>query len=157
MAWRKLQKQQRKDHFKGLQWCNIISTGIRTIHPHCSFAFTGHRAKRHGSIRNTPVFKCSGYCMFTDCPVEVDVVVHSENMLKAQVSFRGDREVHNKTELRTRHVRADGQKEISQQLQTILPRALYLQNMENLKESMVECGWRDEAPSPGVLNEQHKE
>lgn len=46
---------------------------------------------------------------------------------------------------------SNGQKEISQQLQITLPRALYLQNMENLKESVVESGCRDEAPSPGVL------
>lgn len=98
-AWKKLRKKQKKDHFKGLQWTHIISSGIRTIHPHCSFAFTGHRVKKQGSTRNSPVFKCSGYCLFTDCPVEVDVVVHSENSLKAQVSFKGDMLVHSKTEL----------------------------------------------------------
>ncbi|KAL1276614.1 hypothetical protein QQF64_036237 [Cirrhinus molitorella] len=111
----------------------------------------GHWVKRHGSIRNTPVFKCSGYCMFTDCPVEVDVTVHSEKLLKAQVSFSGGMVVHNKTELRRRPVRADAQKEISEQLQTTLPRAFSLQKMENLKESVVESGCREEAPSPSVL------
>lgn len=129
----------------------MISSGIHTIHPHCSFAFTRHRVKIQGSTRNTPAFKCSGYCLFTDCPVEVDVVVHSENTLKAQVSFRGDMVVHNKAELQRRPVRAGDQKEINQQLQTTLPRALYLKKLENLKESVVESGCRDEAPSPGVL------
>lgn len=80
--------------------------------------------------------------MFTDCPVEVDVVVHSEKTLKAQVSFRGDMSVHNKTELQQNRqpVRANAQKEISQQLQTTLPRALYLDNMKSLSKSVVESG-----------------
>ncbi|XP_057198393.1 uncharacterized protein LOC130559383 isoform X2 [Triplophysa rosa] len=150
-AWETLRKKQKNDHFKGLQWTNVISSGIRTVHPYCSFAFTGHRVQIQGSTRYAPVFKCSGYCMFTDCPVEVEVVVHSEKTLKAHVSFRGDMSVHNKRELQRRPVRADAQKEVSQQLQTTLPRALYLQKMENLRESVVESGCRDEAPSPGVL------
>jgi len=147
----KTKKKQKKDHFKGLQWTNIISLGIRTIHPHCSFAFRGHRVKILGSTRTTPAFKCSSYCLFTDCPVEVEVVVHSEKTLKAQVLFSGDMVVHSKTELQRRPVRADEQKEIHQQLQTTLPRALYLKKMENLREYVVESGCRDEAPSPGVL------
>jgi len=86
-------------------------------------AFRGHRVKILGSTRNTPAFKCSGYCLFTDCPVEVDVVVHSEKTLKTQVLFSGDMVVHSKTELQRRPVRADEQKEIHQQLKTTLPRA----------------------------------
>lgn len=59
--------------------------------------------------------------------------------------------VHSKTELQRWPVRADDQKDISQQLQTTLPRALYLKKMENLKRSVFESGCRDEAPSPDVL------
>ncbi|XP_047432832.1 uncharacterized protein LOC125000996 [Mugil cephalus] len=113
-AWTKLRKTQKKDHFKGLQWTNIISAGIRKIHPHCSFAFLGHRVKVRGSKRNAPLFKCSAHCLFSDCPVEADVIVHSETTLKAHVYFRGETAVHSKTELQRRPVRADKQKIIYQ-------------------------------------------
>lgn len=79
-AWKKLRKKTKKG--------SLLSSGIRTIHPHCSFAFTCHRVKIQGWTRNTPAFKCSGYGLFTDCPVQVDVVVHSENTLKAGVVQR---------------------------------------------------------------------
>lgn len=104
-----MEKTKKKGHFKGLQWTNIISTGICTVHPHCSFAFIGHKVKLQGSTRNAPLFKCSGYCL-SDCPVEVNVVVHSENTLEAHVSFRGDMVVHSKIELQRRPVIADRQK-----------------------------------------------
>lgn len=89
--------------------------------------------------------------MFSDCPVGVHVVVLSETTLKAQVYFSGDSNIHSKKELQKRPVRADDQQEIHDQLQSTLPRTLYLQNLENLEESVIQSGCRDKAPSPGVL------
>lgn len=109
-AWRNLRKKQKRNHFKGMQWTNVISKGIRSVNPYCSFAFLGHSVKVIGSKTNAPLFKCSGYCLFSDCPVEVDIVVHSEATLQAHMSFRGDMVVHSKTELKRRSVRADDQK-----------------------------------------------
>lgn len=37
-----------------------------------------------GSTRKAPLLKCSAYCLFSDCPVEV-VVVDSETTLKAHI------------------------------------------------------------------------
>lgn len=37
--WAKLRTKQKRDCSKDLQWTNIISGGIRKIHPHCSFVF----------------------------------------------------------------------------------------------------------------------
>lgn len=72
-------------------------------------------------MRNAPVFKCSGYCMFSDCPVDV---LKNESTLKAQVSFRGGMVVHSKRELQRRPARADMQPEIHKKLQAMPPRAM---------------------------------
>lgn len=42
-AWTKLQKTQKKDHLKGMQWTNSIPAGIHTIQPH--FCILGYRVK----------------------------------------------------------------------------------------------------------------
>lgn len=118
--WTKLRRNQKNTHFKGLQWTNIVSAGIRKIHPHCSFAFLGHRVKVQGSKRVSPLFKCSAQCSFSDCPVEVDVIVHNETTLKEHASFRGEKVVHCKTELQRRPVKADDKKKIH--LQNTLPK-----------------------------------
>lgn len=150
-AWNNLRKKQSKDHFKGLQWTNVISAGIGSIHPYCSFAFTGHRVKVKGSRLESPLFTCSAYCMFQDCPAEVDVVVDSEAALKACVSFRGATVVHSHMEIQRWPIRADGQKQLNKQLKTTLPRAHYLEQLAQLEESVFLSGCRDEAPSPAVL------
>jgi len=52
-----------------------------------------------GSIHASPEFSCLGYCRFEDCPVTVTVTVDSEEDLKAIVNYRGEKSIHNLTEL----------------------------------------------------------
>lgn len=59
--------------------------------------------------------------------------------------------VHSKTELQRRPVRADSQKDLHKQLIHTLPRALYLESLQKIEESVYESGCRDEVPSSGVL------
>ena len=40
--WTKLRKKQFLYNFKTLNWTSVMSKGIRTIHPLCSFAFKRH-------------------------------------------------------------------------------------------------------------------
>lgn len=146
----KLQKPSKEGPLLGTAMDKQISTGILRIHPPCSFAFLGQGVKVCGSRRNGPLFKCTAHCMISDCPVEVEVIVHSETTLKAHVYFTGDTKVHSKTELQRRLVRADNKKRIYQQLQSTLPRVLYLKNLEK-RESVIESSCRDEVPPSGVL------
>ncbi|XP_039657009.1 uncharacterized protein LOC120559388 [Perca fluviatilis] len=149
--WEKLKKNRQKRSFKGLQWTNIISKGLRTIHPYCSIAFKRHKLKVMGSIQASPEFSCLGYCRFEDCPVTVTVTVDSEEDLKAIVEYQGEKSIHNLTELKRRPVRAHERKTLGEDLQRQLPRAMYLDKITKIHEDVMESGCRDEAPSPNVL------
>lgn len=100
--WNRIKRKRQKRGFEGLQWTNIISKGLRTIHPYCSIAFKRHRLKVLGSQKASPEFWCLGYCRFEDCPVMVTVTVDSEVDLKAKVEFKGEVSIHNPTELKRR-------------------------------------------------------
>lgn len=52
------------------------------------------------SLKNTPLFKCLGYCRFEDCPINVTVEVTDEFTLKAAVQFTGGDVCHSTTELK---------------------------------------------------------
>lgn len=67
--------------------------------------------KVQGAKRVSSFFKCSAQCLFSDCPVEVDVIVHNESTVKAHVTFRGAKSVHSNPELRP--VRAGDNKNTS--------------------------------------------
>ena len=149
--WKKLRRTQHGRRFKTLNWTVLIAHGIRTIHPHCSFAFKHHSVQTIGSTRDAPVICCSGYCLFNDCPVKVQVKIDDESSLKAVVTFSGDRVWHHSEELQRRPVRADERDAIADILTTKLPRALYLQNLDKLEDSVVESGCRDQVPTTGVM------
>ncbi|KAG7480098.1 hypothetical protein JOB18_043041 [Solea senegalensis] len=87
--WTKLRKRQHLHWFKTLNWTSVLAKGIQSIHPLCSFGFKEHRVKSISSSRSGPVIVCLGYCLFDDCPVEVDIVVQEESSLKALVKFSG--------------------------------------------------------------------
>ncbi len=72
---------------------NVISKGLRTIHPYCSIAFKRHRLKGLGLKQAGPEFLCLGYCRFDDCPVMVTVTVHSEKDFKATVGFQREQRI----------------------------------------------------------------
>lgn len=149
--WKAIKTRRHQRGFKGLQWTNIISKGIRTIHPHCSIAFKRHRLKTPGSKKPSPEFWCFGYCRFEACPVTVTVTVNNEEDLKATVEFKGDMTLHNLTELKRRPVRADDRKVLGNILQHKLPRAMYLDKLNQIDEDVMDSGCRDEAPTPQVL------
>ena len=58
---------------------------------------------------------------------------------------------HHSEELQRRPVRADERDAIADILTTKLPRALYLQNLDKLEDSVVESGCRDQVPTTGVM------
>ncbi|KAF4097933.1 hypothetical protein G5714_021941 [Onychostoma macrolepis] len=130
--WQDLRKHQKGRCFQGLQWTNVIAKGIRSIHPYCSFGFKRHSVKTQQSLKNTPLFKCTGYCRFEDCPVNVTVEVTDEVTLKTAVLFTGG-DVCHKT------------------LESKLPRSVYLDSMQKLPEMVMQSGCRDEAPTKEVL------
>lgn len=144
-------KQRRKTGFKGLQWTNVISKGLKTVYPYCSIAFKRHRLKVPGPIKAGPEFWSLGYCRFDDCPVTVTVSVQSEADLKATVKFQGEQSIQNRTELKRRPVRADLRNTLGQELIYVLPRAMYLQKLAKLDEALMESVCRDDAPTPQVL------
>ncbi|KAI4796471.1 hypothetical protein KUCAC02_026973 [Chaenocephalus aceratus] len=99
----------------------------------------------------SPEFWCFGYCRFEACPVTVTVTVNNEEDLKATVEFKGDMTLHNLTELKRRPVRADDRKVLGNILQHKLPRAMYLDKLNQIDEDVMDSGCRDEAPTPQVL------
>ncbi|CAK6965266.1 hypothetical protein D5F01_LYC10977 [Scomber scombrus] len=88
--WTKLRKKQHCRGFKTLNRTSVMAKGIRRDHPYCSFGFKHHSVKSIGSRRSGPVSTCSGYCLFDDCPVEVEIKVEEESSLKAEVIFSVD-------------------------------------------------------------------
>lgn len=134
--------------FKCVEWTNVIAKGLKTIHPYCSFAFRRHRLKTLGSKRQGPHFRCLAYCRFQDCSVTATITVED---LKATVKFDGQQGKHSCTELRTRPVRGSNRHRLGLQLQSQLPRAMYLENLGKLEHDVVMSGCRDEAPSPQIL------
>ncbi|CAI5677785.1 unnamed protein product [Oreochromis niloticus] len=51
--WTNIKNKRSQRGYKGLQWTNLISDGIRTVFPYCSFAFKRHRVKALDSIMKT--------------------------------------------------------------------------------------------------------
>lgn len=149
--WQDLRKHQKGRCFQGLQWTNVIAKGIRSIHPYCSFGFKRHSVKTQQSLKNTPLFKCTGYCRFEDCPVNVTVEVTDEVTLKTAVLFTGGDVCHSTTELKGRPVRADARTSTGETLESKLPRSVYLDSMQKLPEMVMQSGCRDEAPTKEVL------
>lgn len=149
--WQQLRKSQKGRLFKGLQWTNVISKGIKSIHPYCSFVFRRHSVKTQQSQTQAPIFKCMGYCRFEDCPINVHVEVTDESTLKAAVVFTGGDVCHNTKELKRRPVCADSCVSTGELLETKLPRGLYLESMQKIPQMVIEAGCRDEAPTKEVL------
>jgi len=87
----------------------------------------------------------------SDCPVCVEVTVRDESTLKAWVTFQGEEVCHSLDELKRRYVRADSRDIFGQQLQSVLPRALYLQCLDKIEPEVFESGCRDQAPTAAVL------
>ena len=135
--WTKLRKTQHLHRFKTLNWTTVIAKGIRTIHPLCSFGFKRHRVKSIGCRRSGPVFSCLGYCLFDDCPVEVEIKVQDESSLKALVEFRGSFVYHRWDQIKRRPVRGQERDVLSDTLSTKLPRSVFLDSMERLDDTFV--------------------
>lgn len=129
----------------------MIAKGIQSVQPYCSYGFKWHSVKTIGSTKSTPLFTCTGYCRFVDCPVQVHVRVESESSLKAVVCFQGVFVWHSHKELRRRLIRADERQRTADILTSKLPRHTYLQSLNKLEETVFESGCRDEVPTTGVL------
>lgn len=91
--WQDLKKKKKKATqkgrlFKGMQWTNVVATGIKSVHPFCSFGFKRHTINTSQSRSKTAVFSCKAYCHFKDCPVTVKVQVKDEKTLKADVRHK---------------------------------------------------------------------
>lgn len=67
------------------------------------------------------------------------------------MEFQGEVSIHNQTELKRRHVRADDRDVMGQDLKKQLPRAMFLEKLAKIDEDIMESGCRDEAPTPQVL------
>lgn len=130
-----------------MQWTNVVATGIKSVHPFCSFGFKRQTIKTSQS--KTAVFSCTAYCRFKDCPVKVEV--KDEKTLKADVLFQGGEECHNTKEIKTRPVRGQSRDVIAEKLETKMPRSLYLDSLNQIPEKAFQAGCRDEAPSKDVL------
>lgn len=87
--WAYLHKKQHRNQVKTREWTNVMSKGIDTVQPYCSFAFKHHRVKPITSSKDTPLFTCFGYSMFDDCPVSVEVKVDSEKAIESNVDLPG--------------------------------------------------------------------
>ncbi|KAG7526880.1 hypothetical protein JOB18_046349 [Solea senegalensis] len=134
-----------------MNWTSVMANGIKSIHPLCSFGFQGHRVKSISSRRSGPVFVCSGYCLFDDCPVEVDVIVQEESSLKAIVKFRGSFVCHRWDQLKKRPVRGKERDALSQTLSTKMPRSVFLESLARLDDTVMASGCRDQVPATGVM------
>ena len=149
--WSQLKRKQQNRQFKTLHWTNVISKGLRTVHPYCSFGFKRHSVKKIGSKKVCPALTCSGYCLFKDCSVQVIVRVKSEYSLKAEVIFNGGMVQHRSDQLKRRPIRSIDRKKISEKLSSKLPRQYHLESLMKLEEDVVESGCRDNVPTTGVL------
>lgn len=75
-------KTQKGRLFQGLQWTNVIATGIKSVHPFCILVFKRQSIKTSQSRTKAPVFSCTAYCRIQDCPVTMKVVGNNEKTLK---------------------------------------------------------------------------
>ena len=151
MEWQSLRNSQVAQQFTGLEWTNVISKGIRSVHPYCSIAFKRRKVKVQGSSMKGPIFTTNGYCRFKDCEVKFKVEVSDESTLKACVFFTGGEVCHHHKELKTRPLRADARSSFGVTLESKLPKTVYLESLQKLPETVMESGCRDEAPNPKVL------
>ena len=111
---------------------------------------SGGTVKKIGSQRTSPLFTCAGYCRFDVCSVKVKVKVEDKSSLKA-VHFQGGDVRHSRHQLRRRPIRSEGRQLIADTLTSKLPRSVYLQSLNELDETVVQSGCRDEVPDTGVL------
>jgi len=116
----------------------MIAKGIRSIHSYCIVAFKHHTVQTIVSTSHSPLFNCLGYCLFDDCPVEVEVKVQDELSLKAFVTFHGDGLWHHCEELKRQPVRAGERDGIADALTTKLPRSLH-QDLPECVKSIHSC------------------
>lgn len=105
--WQEEERSQPGRQIQGLQWTNVISKGIRSAQPYFSFGFKRHNTKIKGSSRKGPLFICSWYCCFSNCPVKVDVITEENVPLKTNVEFTGGQISHSMKEPRRQPARAD--------------------------------------------------
>lgn len=144
--WQK-KKTQKGRLFQGLQWTNVIATGIKSVHPFCILVFKKQSIKTSQSRTKAPVFSCTAYCRIQDCPVTMKVVGNDEKTLKCfsqevrcattQKNWKQDA------------VRGESRNVIVEKLEPKLPQSLYLDSHPKIPEQEAEC--RDEAPSKDVL------
>lgn len=124
--------------------------GNKVNSPILQFWFQTPQRQNPAVTKNTPLFKCTGYCRFEDCPVNATVEVTDEVTLKTAVLFTGGDVCHSTTELKGRPVRADARTSTGENLESKLPRSVYLDSMQKLPEMVMQSGCRDEAPTKEV-------
>lgn len=93
-------KTQKGRLFQGLQWTNVIATGIKSVHPFCILVFKRQSIKTSQSRTKAPVFSCTAYCRIQDCPVTMG---NNEKTLKC-FPRRWDVPQHKRTENKMRCV-----------------------------------------------------
>lgn len=59
--WQKKKKTQKGRLFQGLQWTNVLATGIKSVHPFCILVFKRQSIKTSQSRTKAPVFSCTAY------------------------------------------------------------------------------------------------
>lgn len=97
---RMAKKKQKGRLFQGLQWTNVIATGIKSVHPFCILVFKRQSIKTSQSRTKAPVFSCTAYCRIQDCPVTMG---NNEKTLKC-FPRRWDVPQHKRTENKMRCV-----------------------------------------------------
>lgn len=96
----------------------------------------------------------SGVLAIADLRIAQSLTVDSETDLT--VEFQYEQCAHSHTELKRRHVRVGNRHIMGQELQKQLPRAMYLKNLTEMKDDIMESGCRDEGPTPNVLKNSNE-
>ncbi|CAL9684881.1 unnamed protein product [Knipowitschia caucasica] len=149
--WAKLTAKRHSTGFQGLEWTIVISKGIRTVFPYCSFGFKRHHLKRPNSSRKGPLFSCLAYCRFEDCKVEAKVTLESLKTLSAKLVLDNGPARHYAGDRKSRPVRASDRTTLGERLQTEKPRAMHVRDVGALSEAVFDSGCRDLAPPVSVL------
>ena len=106
--------------------------------------------KAVGSGRHVALFKASAYCVFEDCPVQVELTIDDDS-LRANLTFTGEFVRYSRRQLERRPVCANEREVLAEALQNKLPRSLFLEKLQGLGEDIYESGCRDGVPTAGVL------
>jgi len=150
-VWKECRKSQKGRVFTNVSWRYEVIQGLKTVNAVCSFAFKRHAASlRDDNTLRGVIFRCEGYCIFSNC--NVTFVCQIDANLQLHARFQGD-VCHSLTEKASRYVQGPARNKLKKLLKHKNPRLYHLEMLQNVDQDARESGCRDSCPSKGALKQ----